>query len=101
MVSCLILSAHSTLSLISDDMSGSCCTECSLPQPDNSDTDKDDCENKLCNPFTHCSCCIGFIPSIIYYSPDNIKLISSLHIIYCQSEGLQLISDHWQPPKFG
>ena len=101
LVSCLILSAHSTLSLVLDDVSSSCCTECSSPQHDNEESDNGDCENKLCNPFTHCSCCLGFLPAIVFYSPDKAELISCLNIAYYQSEGFQFINDHWQPPKFG
>lgn len=90
---------------ISSQETGTCCGSFCVPieknQSENQADNKEDTENKACNPFQSCKCCIGFNPNFVFLTFTPIPLLGQSQTVSNEKIPLQISLDFWQPPKVG
>ena len=89
-----IISAKKTVSCC-----GSSCEPIEKKQTKEQSNDNEEGDNKACNPFQSCNCCIGFNPNFVILTFTPIPLLDQSQTVTNERIPLRIALDFWQPPK--
>ena len=98
----IVLTAQPLLSLMNEKTETFCGSSCCNEEddtPKDSNKNKSDGNDKNCNPFKACGCCMGFTVRTSFIRIDAPAIQKSMSIIFKQHFISQYSPDVWQPPK--
>lgn len=99
-ICCFYLTILPGITVLNDGVSGiNCCSECPL-NDNTSSKEADDFINEICNPFTHCSCCVGFLTVSNICCGGYIYELTSFIQEDILFKDILFLNSYWQPPKY-
>ena len=98
----MILAVQPAVLLFNEKPKVDCCAECchkckDFPKQENKT--KDDCNDKTCNPFQGCRCCVGYTLTSSSINLNQSFVHTTEHYIFKESIVSSFSSKIWQPPK--
>ena len=78
---------------------GSSCEPIGKKQSEKQSDKKNNTDNKVCNPFQFCKCCVGFNTDLTLQNFTPILFFTRPHAEGKEKIPPQIALDFWQPPK--
>ena len=78
---------------------GSSCEPIEKKESEQPSNKKEDSNNKACNPFQPCQCCIVFNNDFVFLTSSPVFILAKQQTRIAEKIPPQIALDFWQPPK--